>query len=51
MRMLGAMLVGLLCVGTVAVSTAADPATGGDTMAFTVVNVEYEGSKIWVPGT
>ena len=28
------------------------PARAEDqTMSFTVVNVEYEGSKIWVPGT
>ena len=39
------MLVGALCVP-------APPVRADDQVArFTVVNVEYEGSKLWLPGT
>ncbi len=40
------LLVGLVLGVTAAVARAEEP-----TMSFTVVNVEYEGSKIWTPGT
>ena len=48
MRMLGAGLVGLLCLLALG-----GPATAGPpvSMNFTVVNLEYEGTKIWLPGT
>ena len=48
MRMLGAGLVGLLCLLALG-----GPATAGPpvSMNFTVVNIEYEGTKIWLPGT
>lgn len=40
-------LVGLaLVLGSAAGIRAEDP-----TMSFTIVNVEYEGTKVWVPGT
>ena len=38
-------LAGTLLAGRLA------PARAADTMSFTVVNVEYEGSKIWTPAT
>ena len=45
---LAAMIGGLLCL-TIAGSHAM--AQGGATLNMTIVNIEYEGSKIWVPGT
>jgi nitrosocyanin len=50
MRRLIGLMVGLLCAGGVAVGTTAQ-AADADSMSATFVNVEYEGSKIWVPGT
>jgi len=48
MRTLVGTLAGLAClVALVGPAPAGEPAT----MSLTVVNVEYEGSKIWVPGT
>ena len=43
----------LLAIGLVAtIAWAAEPAhTGPAAITFTAVNVEYEGSKIWVPST
>ena len=47
MRTLGATMAGFLClIAFAAPAAAADP-----TMSFTVVNIEFQGSKIWVPGT
>jgi nitrosocyanin len=48
---LAALAAGLLLV--VLTGALAAPAVAADqsTMAFTVVNVEYEGSKIWIPST
>ena len=40
------LLVGLALGVTAAVARAEEP-----TMSFTVVNMEYEGTKIWTPGT
>ncbi len=48
MRTLVGTLAGLACL--VALASRA-PAGEPGTMTFTVVNLEYEGSKIWVPGT
>jgi FtsP/CotA-like multicopper oxidase with cupredoxin domain len=47
MRMLAAMLAGLLALGAVAQSVGAEPAA----VHLTIVNLEYEGTKIWLPGT
>ncbi len=48
MRTLVGMLAGLACLVALArPAAAAEPAT----VSYTVVNIEYEGSKIWVPGT
>jgi nitrosocyanin len=47
MRMLVAMLAGLLALGAVAQSVEAEPAP----VNLTIVNLEYEGTKIWLPGT
>jgi len=48
MRTLVGTLAGLACLVAVAgPAPAAEPAG----MTFTVVNIEYEGSKIWTPGT
>jgi nitrosocyanin len=49
MRTLGATLAGLVCLITLAAPATAAESTG--TMSFTVVNVEYEGTKIWLPAT
>ena len=48
MRTLVGVLAGLACL-----MAFAGPAPAGEpaTMSQTIVNVEYEGSKIWVPGT
>ena len=40
------LLIGLALGVTAAVARAEEP-----TMSFTVVNIEYEGSKVWTPGT
>jgi nitrosocyanin len=48
MRMVGATLAGFLCLVALAAPAAAAPPAA---MSFTVVNVEYEGTKIWLPGT
>jgi nitrosocyanin len=48
MRTLGVTLAGFLCLMTLAAPAAAAPAS---TISLTVVNVEYEGTKIWLPGT
>jgi nitrosocyanin len=50
MRRLTGLLIGLLFAGGVAVCTTAQ-AAGDEAMSATFVNVEYEGSKLWVPGT
>ena len=48
MRTLVATLAGLACLIALAgPAPAAEPAT----LSLTLVNIEYEGSKIWVPGT
>ena len=48
MRTLVGTLAGIACLVALAGSApAAEPAT----MTFTVVNLEYEGTKIWTPGT
>ena len=48
MRTLVATLAGLACLLALAgAAPAAEPAT----LSLTLVNIEYEGSKIWVPGT
>jgi nitrosocyanin len=49
MRKLGATLAGFVCLIALAAPV---PAAGGPAaMTFTEVNVEYEGTKIWLPGT
>jgi nitrosocyanin len=45
-RIFWGMLVGAVLLGS-AVGHAAEPAT----YSGTIVNIEYQGSKIWVPGT
>ncbi len=48
MRTLVGTLAGIACLVALAGrAPAAEPAA----MTFTVVNIEYEGSKIWTPGT
>jgi nitrosocyanin len=49
MRMIRAA--GFLVVLAAAAAYAEAPAETGAAMRFTVVNVEYEGAKLWVPGT
>jgi heme/copper-type cytochrome/quinol oxidase subunit 2 len=46
MRTLGASLAGFFFLLALTA-----PAIAAGSMSFTVVNVEYEGSKIWLPGT
>jgi nitrosocyanin len=48
MRMLVTMLAGSLAAAALAVPAAAEMAA---TRTQTVVNVEYEGTKLWLPGT
>lgn len=48
MRTLAGMLLGLACL-TVAGSAAAQGAPAG--VNLTIVNVEYEKTKLWLPGT
>ena len=50
MRRLTGLVVGLLCAGGIAVCATAHAASD-EAMSVTFVNVEYEGSKIWLPGT
>ncbi|HXJ33562.1 MAG TPA: cupredoxin domain-containing protein [Candidatus Eisenbacteria bacterium] len=46
------LLLGLAVALGLTVTLGATAARAEDqTMSFTIVNVEYEGSKIWVPGT
>ena len=47
MRTLGATLAGFFCL----IAFAAPAAAADATMSFTVVNIEYQGTKIWIPGT
>jgi len=47
MRMLVATLAALLTIGALAVPVKAEPPAVNQTF----VNVEYEGTKIWLPGT
>jgi nitrosocyanin len=49
MRRLGATLAGFVCL--IALVAPAPAADDGGAASFTVVNVEYEGSKIWLPAT
>ena len=49
MRTLGATLAGVLYLMTLGAPAMA--ADGAGAMSFTVVNVEYEGTKIWLPAT
>jgi nitrosocyanin len=51
MRQLATLLGSILVFGALAGPALAEGPGEGNTMSFTVVNVEYEGSKIWVPGT
>ncbi len=57
MRRVISMLPVLLCLGVVTVpALAKEPkkkatATPAASMTFTIVNVEYEGTKMWLPGT
>jgi nitrosocyanin len=41
-----ALVAGLVAGTTAGIARAEDP-----TMSFTVVNIEYEGTKVWVPAT
>jgi nitrosocyanin len=49
MRRLGATLVGFVCL--IALAARVPAADDGSAVSFTVVNVEYEGSKLWLPST
>ena len=49
MRRLGATLAGFVCL--IALAAPVPAADDGGAVSFTVVNVEYEGSKLWLPGT
>jgi len=50
MRTVATVVAGLLCLGAVVGSARAEDATP-EAVNLTIVNVEYEGSKIWVPST
>src|SRR5438093_10241222 len=50
MRTVASVVAGLLCLGAVVGSARAEEA-GPEAVNMTIVNVEYEGSKIWVPST
>jgi len=55
MRMLVAVLAGLVCVGVAGVAGAKTTAKAKTAtpaaVTVTAVNVEYEGTKLWLPGT
>jgi nitrosocyanin len=51
MRQLATLLGSILVFGALTGPALAEGPGEGNTTSFTVVNVEYEGSKIWVPGT
>jgi len=50
MRTVASVVAGLLCLGAVVGGARAEEATP-EAVNLTIVNVEYEGSKIWVPST
>ena len=50
MRTVATVVAGLLSLGAVVGSARAEEATP-EAVNLTIVNVEYEGSKIWVPST
>ena len=51
MRQLMAILTASLALATLGAPAPVAGQAAEGSMSFTVVNVEYEGTKIWVPGT